>query len=219
MMMLPVTVLDDFFEDPDSIRAHALAQTFAPDPQGRWPGTRTDNLAELHPQLFDHVCRRVASLFYRTRNQQEHVMWRASGGFQLVDAVYGQGWVHHDAFNELFTAIIYLTPDADQDSGTSIMERRDRTTTIPKHLEDAKRTSILTCVDDPNSRDELAAYYDEVIRVNNKYNRIVIFDSHLYHRANEFAASDTPRLTLTLFFSALSSSELSPVQRLRREVD
>lgn len=222
MMLLPVTVLDDFFEDADSIRQYALGCTTAPDVKGNWPGTRTNNLSELNPQLFDHTCRRIASLFYRTRNPDEQTMWRATGGFQLVEPSYTHGWVHHDAAQELFTAIIYLTPGAQPNSGTSIYERNDTSVPVPDELRIAKQQAILgnlTASAALDYRQQLAGHYTESIRISNKYNRLIVFDSHLYHAANEFLTNTDTRLTLTLFFSKLGSTELSPVQRLRREID
>lgn len=222
MHLLPLTVLDDFFEDPYSVRNYGLAQSSTADDQGRWPGTRTHNLSDLNWPLFDHTCRRIASLFYRIRNTDEQTMWQATGGFQLVDSSYTHGWVHHDATQELFTAIIYLTPGASATTGTSVYERNDITKPIPASLEQHKRASILGNLSDSEAntyRTELAAHYTESIRINNKFNRLLVFDSHLYHAANEFLTSVDTRLTLTLFFSKLGSTELSPVQRLRREVD
>ena len=80
-------------------------------------------------------------------------------------------------------------------------------------------TGQMTAADAETARKDLANYYTESIRVSNKYNRIVIFDSHLYHAANEYETNTEDRLTLTIFFSSLASSKLSPVQRLRRVVD
>jgi hypothetical protein len=222
MMLLPVTVLDNFFDDPDQIRNYGLSLATEPDSEGRWPGSRTANLAELNPALFDHVCRRIASLFYDTRDVDEIIQWQAQGGFQLVDSSYRHGWVHHDAGQELFTAIIYLTPDAAPATGTSIYDVKDRSNTPPREVKDAKfaaMTGQLTAQDSERARATLADYYTESIRVSNKYNRIVIFDSHLYHAANEFATNTQDRLTLTIFFSKLASSKHSPVQRLRRTID
>lgn len=228
MMLLPLTVLDNFFDDPDQIRNYGLSLEAKPDSAGRWPGSRTENLAEINPALFSHTCKRITSLFYDTPTNNEIVQWQAHGGFQLVDSSYQHGWVHHDASTELITVIIYLTPDAAPAAGTSIYELKDRSNTPrpdPKsagerdNVKFAAMTGQMTAADAQAARTSLADYYTESIRVSNKYNRIVIFDSHLYHAANEFATNTEDRLTLTIFFSRLASSKLSPVQRLRRIVD
>lgn len=222
MMLVPVTVLDNFFDDPDQIREYALSLDKQPNTQGLWPGLRTANLAELNPQLFNHVCRRIASLFFNTRNPQETVGWQAHGTFQLVDSSYQEGWIHHDAGDDLLTAIVYLTPNAAPSTGTSIYELKDRTVPIPKAVKDAKfpaLSSTLTAEQSTTARQQLNDYYTESIRISNKYNRLIVFDSHLYHAANQFDTAAEDRLTLTVFFSRLASSEPSPVQRLRREID
>ena len=221
-MLLPVTVLDNFFDDPDQIRDYGLSLASEPDSEGKWPGSRTANLAEINPKLFNHVCTRIASLFFDTRDNNEIVQWQAQGGFQLVDSSYQHGWVHHDAAQELITAIIYLTPNAAHSTGTSIYEIKDRSESIPTEVKQAKFAAMsgkMTALEADAARQTLADYYYESIRVNNKYNRIIIFDSHLYHAANEFATNTDDRLTLTLFFSRLATSKLTPVQRLQREVD
>ena len=222
MMLLPVTVVDGFFDEPDDVRNYALSLTSEPDTQGKWPGSRTANLAEINPKLFDHTCRRIASMFWDTRDAQEFVQWQAQGGFQLVDSSYQSGWVHHDAGEELFTAIIYLTPGANASTGTSIWEIKDRAVDVPKTVKDQKFPALqqqLSPEAAATARQELNSYYTESIRVNNKYNRCIVFDSHLYHAAGEFDTLAEDRLTLTIFFRKLGSSKLSPIQRLRREID
>jgi hypothetical protein len=222
MILLPVSVVDGFFDEPDQIRNYALGLTSEPDSEGKWPGSRTANLAEINPKLFDHTCRRIASLFWDTRDPNEFVQWQAQGGFQLVDSSYQSGWVHHDAGEELFTAIIYLTPNASTSTGTSIWELKDRIVPIPTAAKEAKFPALRQELDATTAtlaRQELNNYYTESIRVNNKYNRAIIFDSHLYHAAGEFDTLTEDRLTLTIFFSKLGSSKLSPIQRLKREID
>jgi hypothetical protein len=55
MNITPVTVLDNFFDDPNSIRSWALAQEFISDPLGNWPGKRTKPLGHLNPEFLHQV--------------------------------------------------------------------------------------------------------------------------------------------------------------------
>jgi len=218
--IIPTTVVDDFFEDPNSIRAFALQQRYLPDEEGRWPGARPYGLEKLNGQLFQHVCHRMLSIFWDVANSPIH--WAAHGTFQQVSAEYGEGWVHQDA-DSLITAIVYLTPNTVPDAGTSIYRRRNITTPLNPLYEQIKRQAYLS--GQMNTSEYLAAregnnsLYEESVRVNNLYNRLLIFDSKLYHGVPAFDTGADTRLTLTMFFSKIGTPALGPIQRMHRQVD
>jgi len=51
-MIWPTLSLDNFFENPDKILKFANSFEFKPDPNGKWPGKRTDLLHVLDPVFF-----------------------------------------------------------------------------------------------------------------------------------------------------------------------
>lgn len=218
--IIPTTIVDDFFEDPDSIRAFALAQQYQKDEQGRWPGLRAAPLEQLNNQLFQHVCHRMLSVFWDVGNIPLH--WSAYGTFQQVSREYGEGWIHQDA-DSLITAIVYLTPNSSTGAGTSIYRRKNITVPLNPNYEVAKRTAYLsgnmTSLDYTHALTATNAQYEETVRVNNLYNRLLIFDSKLYHGVPAFDTGGSERLTLTLFFKNIGSPILSPIQRMHRLVD
>ena len=218
--IIPTTVVDDFFEDPDSIRAFALEQQYQKDQEGRWPGARAFSLEQINNQLFQHTCRRMLGIFWDVGNIPLH--WSAHGTFQQVGREYGEGWIHQDA-DSLITAIVYLTPNSSTAAGTSIYRRKNITVPLNPQYEVAKRTAYLsghmTHSDYTHARTETNRQYEETVKVNNLYNRLLIFDSKLYHGVPAFETGGESRLTLTLFFKNIGSPALGPIQRMHRLVD
>ena len=54
---------------------------------------------------------------------------------------------------------------------------------------------------------EVAEKFEETIRVNNIYNRLLIFDSNLYHSANDYISpDDDPRLAFMGFTKGVRST-------------
>ena len=220
MTIIPTTVIDNFFDDADSIRAFALAQQYTADSLGRWPGRRSLSLEQLHKQLWAYTCNRMLSAFWDVDAVPLH--WSAQGAFQLVDAQWGEGWVHQDA-DSLLTAIVYLTPNSQVSAGTSIYRRRNRCDFVDPRWEDDKRAGYLsgnlTSPQYLHAQAATNALYESTMQVGNVYNRLLIFDSSLYHGVEAFDTGSTERLTLTMFFKSLATPMLNPMQRVNRCVD
>lgn len=111
-------------------------------------------------------------------------------------------WRAHTDFPNSLAAIIYLTPDAPVDTGTSFY----------KH----KETNIET--NDNNSFIDKEDVFDvskweETDRVANYYNRCVIFDASRYHCASRYFGEATNfskgRLFQTFFFDIISNEDFS----------
>ena len=64
MRKFPVTVLDNFYENPDLVRQFALSLDNSPDPTGRWPGKRSLSLHKVNRPFFDTFCGKLFNLFY-----------------------------------------------------------------------------------------------------------------------------------------------------------
>jgi hypothetical protein len=220
-MILPTTIVDNFLEDPDSIREYALKQEYTADPEGNWPGTRSPLLSEINPSLANHVTRRIMALFWDVKNTE--VFWESYGGFQLVKQEFQQGWVHQDN-GDLIIAIIYLTPNADPATGTSLYRRNNIVEPIdPQWGRDkcwGNTTNNWTSERYKTSRELNNSRYTETLRVANVYNRLFVTDSSQYHGVPAYETGlAEERLTMTFFFRKLGSIELGPMQRYRRIVD
>ena len=212
--IIPTTVVDDFFDNPQWVREFALQQQFNPDPRGMWPGLRSAQLDLLHKPLFDHTVGRILSIFYDLHNAD--LTWHASGGFQLTSGSYNQGWVHKDM--EMITAIIYLNDNAhNTPNGTTIYDIKEPG--IQFLNTDKKKESFLNTdlvLENDKYRKEHNDNYQASTIVKNKFNRMVAFDSHLFHAADDFAMPDnTDRLTLVIFIDTIVTKIL-PLQRLKQ---
>jgi len=216
MQTIPVTVLDNFFDDPDGVRKWALEQEYFKDPAGAWPGKRTLPLDRLNLPLLEHLSRKYFSLFFNF--DKEDVHWKIDACFQMIDKHAGSGWVHHDSPQRI-SGIIYLSPGADLNSGTSIFRRKDgaRITNFERvnKIRMASYRGEVTSAEADTIRLEDREVYEETIKVSNVYNRLLTFDSYLHHSAQEFFGEDIDsRLTLVFFITKLMSDR-TPVGRLR----
>ena len=63
MKTFPVTVIDDFFKNPDYIRDLALSVDY-PTQSGRWPGRRSELISSIDPVLFHYIGNKIFSILY-----------------------------------------------------------------------------------------------------------------------------------------------------------
>ena len=54
--MYPNLIVDNFFEDPDSIVDLSKNLQYSSSDDGRWPGLRSNYLHRIYPRLFDYIC-------------------------------------------------------------------------------------------------------------------------------------------------------------------
>jgi len=220
MHTIPLTILDNFLDDPDKIRAWALQQEYYPAEDGKWPGLRSKLIHELDTPFFHLVCRKFFSQFYDIPNTTE-ISWEVSMMFQMVPKDYDSGWVHTDEKDSQITGIIYLSPNANLNGGTSIYRNKSNLVQ-PIHVNtDFKKDSYLKKIpiqETKKYKEEHNSQFEETIRISNVYNRLISFDSHLIHGAQEFfGESEESRLTLIFFVKKLLVDN-TPISRVRRIV-
>jgi Family of unknown function (DUF6445) len=193
-------VVDDFFRNPDEVRALALAQEYGSDLQF-YKGLRTHERF-LWPHLREEFERLLG------RPVTGWLGHGANGVFQQTGNNDPLVW-HHDS--QGFAAAAYLTPDASPGTGTSFW--RDRTYGCrrkPTHpLESVRLGSPETVaaaeavVYDPYNFVH-AENWELVESVAGLYNRLVIWDASLIHSATSYSEFFEGRLTETrlvqLFF-------------------
>ena len=212
--LIPTTIVDNFFEDPMKVREYALAQNFFSDAESSWPGKRTDPLPKINPKLFHHVIKKSLQIFYRDDEQFEY---ESTMYFQLSDCSYGTGWIHADVAN-MITGIIYLNPNGQLSSGTTIYQPKT-VGNEPINLDIKQQSFAGTIQDCTQARDENNDQFEETIIIKNKFNRLILFDSHLYHGANDFIGNDkdSSRLTLVFFINRLFTRNF-PIYRMKKVV-
>jgi hypothetical protein len=167
-MRTNVIITDDFYSNPDSVRAFALQQDFSV--KGNWPGNRTDTF------LTDDVKVTVQDIVRGAAG--EVTDWHArpglTGCFEIATAL-DRSWIHTDHHNT-WAGVCYLTPDAPHTGGTGLFRHRASGATMSHELAEYE------------SQDRTK--WDLIDVIGNRYNRLVIYRSDLFHMSLDYFGSD-----------------------------
>jgi hypothetical protein len=139
-------------------------------------------LSAINKPLFEKVSKKIISLFHNEEN--DYMQWAIATSFQCVSEEFGEGVIHTDQ-NTVFAAVLYLTPDAPLDSGTSLFKPNDKfdEDKYEQYLkENDKRFDQGENVMDTTYHD----MFDEVVRINNVYNTLILYEGRHFHAANQF---------------------------------
>lgn len=201
-MFFPITCVDNFFQDPDAVRELALSLPYDKK-EGNYPGVRTKPLHEIAPDYFQFFCRRLFGLFYDYR-KFNNVDWVVSTTFQKIEPFEGSdaanvGWIHKDK-TCLFAGIIYLTPNANPDSGTSIFKPK-KVNCVPINILERNEMFATNKGDERTEKalKENNERFIETVRFQNMYNRLVSYGGENYHGVNSYCTKTEPRLTQVFF--------------------
>ncbi len=191
-----VIVIDDFYKNVDEIRNYALSQIYQPPENHGAVGYR----CESGKKIMDGTKEMFETLLGGTiPNGNQHGEWGYStnGCFQWcnvrVPIVY-----HCDS--QKYAAIIYLTPNAPPNCGTSFFRHKNYK---------IRNSSIFSKSDwyksDLNHKEPHLdkTQWEIVDSVGNVYNRLVIFDAQYIHAVTEYFGEDinNSRLFQLFFFN------------------
>lgn len=180
-MKINMIITDDFYSNPDSVRDFALQQEFAV--RGNFPGMRTKSF--LNQDAKDAI----QSIVWNAGG--EVTDWHAAdgltGSFELATAK-DRSWIHTDHFNT-WAAVCYLTPNAPITGGTGLYRHK---------ATGAERASQL---EEYESQD--MTKWEMVDRIGNKYNRLAMYRSDIFHSSIDYFGSDKAdgRLFQLFFFT------------------
>ena len=154
-MQIKLIIVDDFYQNPDTVRNYALSQEFSV--YGNYPGSRTK------PYLPDDVKTAIQNIVYTAGGKVTDWLENSgyTGAFQICTST-DRTWIHADSFNT-WAGVCYLTPDAPVSSRTALY--RYKATKEYEHTEKS------------NQRYEGWDYtkWDKTDYVSNKYNRLVLY--------------------------------------------
>lgn len=216
---------EGFFQNPDKIRDFGLSLPSRADSIGRWPGTRTPRLDALDQSLANLIVIKILGCYFDL--VYESIGWDSClMSFQKVskldedkNSIKNKGWVHQDSSCDI-AAIVYLTPNIDPDTGTSLFNVRkgkEENVFLSNDVPDKRllytNEKIDTATYENNYRKHEENYI-ETARFQNIYNRLVVYDAQSYHRANSFYSDGEDRLTLVTFVNGIKSTQM-PLQRVR----
>lgn len=170
-MQTNLIIVDDFYNNPDEVRAFALSQNF--DITGNWPGVRTKTF--MNESTKEGIQKLL--LPHGGKVTDWGIADGFTGSFQFTTAK-DRSWIHSDPVNT-WAGVIYLTPNAPLSGGTGIFKR--------------KFTDSITQID----RDELLFgnepqdinRWELVDRVGNRYNRLVLYRGDLWHSSLDYFGS------------------------------
>ena len=175
-------VVDNFYQDPDSIREFALRCDFVLHPSAH-KGRRTDNVY-LFPGLKESFERILG------KKIKDWTRYGTNGCFQYC--IGGDQLVYH-CDTQTYAGIIYLTPDAPPESGTSLYRSKitKKMKTSPEDDSIVFKNGFL----DPSM-------FDLVDVVGNVYNRLILFDAKFIHAASSYFGNnkENGRLFQLFFF-------------------
>lgn len=166
-------VIDGFYQDPDAIREMALKAEYAVDYKF-YKGSRS-------VQQFRFP-------FLRERLEQilniKMLNWGLPTNGKFQYGTYADPRVFHSDQNR-WAGVVYLTPQAPWDAGTSFFVRKD---------------NVLTYDEDHLHMDATA--WTEVDRVANMYNRLVLWNGRAAHGVTNYFGDklENCRLTQVFFF-------------------
>ena len=220
MNLYPVTIIENFYEDPDAIRKFALAQEYKhcyelENAQYGWPGSRTVDLLDLNSSLYESVCKKLVSVFHNS--EHDFMRWVITTNFQSSTVEYGQGVMHTDT-NTIFAGILFLTPNAPLNGGTSIY-RKNATFNEREYQHALEVNDEIYKTNGKVAVTDFHCMFDEVVRVNNIYNTLILFEGQNFHSANQFFGDslESSRLTQTFFIRKIDAQKESvfPLNRVK----
>ena len=217
--MWPTLIVDNFFDDPQKIINFSKQFKYESAIGGEWPGTRTDRIGKLDPEFFSWCTRKILMLLFPMNVEQ--IKWKADQHFHRIPyKTYGKkGWIHRDEDSE-FTVVIYLSHHTD--SGTALYKPK---LVVPKDFYNDKKMKFYKDLQDYSDsekwRKKLNAHFEKVVDLHSSFNRLVLFDGHQWHGAENFGTEKEDRLTLITFFTGIMGKEgfslRYPIPMMRRE--
>lgn len=186
-------IIDNFYEDPYAVREYALQQEFFDDPGYIGRRTRTQHLFPGIKETFENIIGEKIS---------EWESYPMNGRFQHNWA--GEQLVYH-CDQQRWAAMIYLTPDAPPETGTT-MYRHKETKIYHNSQLNWDDGTVLKVFNQKTFLDRTP--YEPVDVFGNVFNRLVIFDGRLIHAASQYFGSDINdcRLWHMFFFDGEESN-------------
>ena len=186
-----IIVVDDFLADPDCVRATALEQPFV---KMHCAGLRTEErFLHLAPyrQRFEALLGR--GLMHWDDNA-------ANGRFQVC---FVSDAIPYHSDSQSYAGVLFLTPGAPLGAGLSFF--RGRRSGLRRRSSDAALMALTFGSDAEFDRD----HWEEVDRISNIYNRLVLFDAHLAHGASAYFGDrlENARLFQNFFFDIVPADQ------------
>jgi len=173
-----VVVVDDFYADPDAVRAFALKQQFQKNRQIH-KGQRS--IERFYTPEHQKTFEQLLGVSIQGWEDQPH-----NGVFQFC--ISGDEIVFHSDLQR-WAGVVYLTPDAPLGAGTTFYRSKVSGLRKEPTQADADRAGVsLELLTAQTYRGKLlrSDYWEPVDVVGNVYNRLVLWNAKLLHAASSY---------------------------------
>jgi len=208
--MTPNIIVDNFFESPTLVRDYALTLPYERKSGEIIPGVRTSFMNILDSKFNDFVIKKALSFLFDLKEHK--VNYYVEMMFQQSFGKYQEGWVHHDGPKFDIAGVIYLTPNAPINAGTSlyVLDEFANQNNLGEDIKQKFYNDELIDISVVNkNRIDHNSCFIKTLDVSNVYNRLFLYNSQTFHKENMFFGSnkDDCRLTLLFFISYMSNNK------------
>ena len=230
-------VVDNFFDNPEALVEYG--KSLPKERADRHPGKRSKHLWQIDEELHNAILRKILCCYYDL--EYLDISWKFCDlTFHEIprfsenkNDIRNKGWIHQDDDYYIVSegkhhyvevaGLIYLTPDIDPDSGTSLFDLKPNqmhpTFKIDLGLEDKRinKDDSFDREEYTNIHIEYEEHFKEKLRVRNIFNRLLAYDTSEWHGANSYYNGDgkDDRLTLTFFVGGIVSKSKFPLKRIK----
>ena len=189
--MRDLIICDNFYNNPDEVRAFAINQPF--NVKGNYPGKRTKSF------LTSNVSDYIGQIIGEEMDVEGLSEDTYCGAYQYTTAS-DRTWIHCDGWND-WAGVVYLTPDAPASGGTGIYRHKPTGEySMPRLADGSSNETLLDLI---NNDGQDYTKWELIDQVGNKYNRAVFYRGDLFHASMDYFGKNMRdgRLFQTFFFN------------------
>ena len=206
--LFPTLVVDDFLNDPDYVYNLAKNAEYKDPGRTNHPGVASKlKIHQIDRKLFDTIVSKILGYYW---DLKKPVNYEIDMEFQRIESkdkgILNKGIIHVDSQHSICAGLIYLNRDAPRDTGTSFYKLKDSSYKIsPRTL--LEPIAKYHAGEDVDGIEKICQdhydKYEETMRVQNQYNRLVFYSGDQWHTCTSYA--DQPRYTLRFFVTKILS--------------
>lgn len=174
-------IVDNFYENPIEIRNFALNQNYFKD--NYYPGNRTKSFSNILikdkiQKIIEPSCGKII----------DFPLYDCDNGTFQYNLSNDNTWIHRDKNNINMAGILYLTPNAPISSGTTFYKFKNDDLVINNNY---------------SKYNTDYSKWEVIDNVGNIFNRLILFNSNLFHCSTNYFGNDINdgRLIQLFFFS------------------
>lgn len=217
-----IKIHDNFFKNPDKVVD--LASKMSYQRNEVYPGLRTTNLLESHDsdvrEFAKFFAKKIADdVFYGIHNFMIDIRFHKNDIFE--NSLANQGWIHADPVS--LAGLVYLNKsEININSGTSMFIKNSNDDFDTEDIQSRNNFNLTTEVTEDylNDLNENHNNFIKTTQIGNVYNRLVAYDSKIWHCPNQYKlTSDEQRLSLLFFIDSYQQKKLNSFLSMKSEYE